>query len=108
MVDYDFADTDRCKCVRPHVLQSDAYEDFDQIVAIMMLVKCLLCVSSSTPRITSDSATTYCQTVIRAGLDIDDITLEALAFAPIKSILVCCRSVVISQVNQGRYVVLDA
>ena len=76
LVDYDFTDTDRCKYVRPRAWQLD--EDFDEIVAFarQMSTMCEFIDAKQSRQIQQQL-----NSIIRAGLDIDDITLEALAFA---------------------------
>ena len=76
LVDYDFVDTDRCKYVQPRAWQLD--EDFDEIVAFarQMSTMCEFIDAKQSRQIQQQL-----NSIIRAGLDIDDITLEALAFA---------------------------
>ena len=76
LVDYNFADTDRCKFVQPRAWQLD--EDFDEIVAFarQMSTMCEFIDAKQSRQIQQQL-----NSIIRAGLDIDDITLEALAFA---------------------------
>tara|TARA_S200002703_G_scaffold589_1_gene1067 strand:- start:335 stop:1237 length:903 start_codon:yes stop_codon:yes gene_type:complete len=69
-------DTDTCKFVMPRCWQID--EDFDEIVAFARQM-------STTCEFLTDKQSRQVQqqlnSIIRAGLDIDDITLDALAFA---------------------------
>ena len=70
------SDTDTCKFVMPRCWQID--EDFDEVIAFARQM-------STTCEFLTDKQSRQVQqqlnSVIRAGLDIDDITLEALAFA---------------------------
>ena len=76
MVDMEiFDDTEYCKFVRPHSWQLD--EDFDEIVgfARQMSSMCVFMTDRQSQQIQQQL-----NSVIRAGLDIDDLTLDALAF----------------------------
>ena len=70
-----FTDTDRCKYVQPRAWQLD--EDFDEIVAFarQMSTICEFIDAKQSRQIQQQL-----NSIIRAGLDIDDITLEALSF----------------------------
>ena len=77
MVDMEiFDDTETCKFVQPRVWQLD--EDFDEVVAFarQMSTMCDFIDAKQSRQIQQQL-----NSIIRAGLDIDDITLEALAFA---------------------------
>ena len=77
MVDMEiFDDTETCKFVQPRVWQID--EDFDEVVAFarQMSTMCDFIDAKQSRQIQQQL-----NSIIRAGLDIDDITLEALAFA---------------------------
>ena len=77
MVDMEiFDDTDTCKFVQPKCWQVD--EDFDEIVAFAKQMS-LMC-EFLTPK-QSQQIQQQLNSVIRAGLDIDDLTMDALAFA---------------------------
>ena len=77
MVDMEiFDDTDTCKFVQPKCWQVD--EDFDEIVAFAKQMS-LMC-EFLTPK-QSQQIQQQLNSVIRAGLDIDDLTQDALAFA---------------------------
>ena len=69
-------DTPYCKFVKPRVWQID--EDFDEIVAFARQMSCM-CEFLTEKQ--SKQVQQQLNSIIRAGLDIDDITLEALAFA---------------------------
>ena len=76
MVDMEiFDDTEYCKFVQPHSWQLD--EDFDEIVgfARQMSSMCVFMTDRQSQQIQQQL-----NSVIRAGLDIDDLTLDALAF----------------------------
>ena len=74
LVDYNFADTDRCKFVKPR-----AYElmkiSMKSCFARQMSTTC-----ESIDAKQSGQIQQQLNSIIRAGLDIDDIGLEALAF----------------------------
>ena len=78
--DYDvfptFTDTDRCKFVQPRAWQLD--KDFSEVVAFarQMSTMCEFIDAKQSRQIQQQL-----NSIIRAGHDIDDITLEALAFA---------------------------
>ena len=77
MVDMEiFDDTDCCKFVKPSAWQID--EDFDEIVAFARQMS-ILCEFVSDKQ--SQQIQQQLNSIIRAGLDIDDLTLDALAFA---------------------------
>ena len=77
MVDMEiFDDTETCKFVQPECWQVD--EDFDEIVAFAKQMS-LMC-EFLTPK-QSQQIQQQLNSVIRAGLDIDDLTQDALAFA---------------------------
>ena len=77
MVDMEiFDDTETCKFVQPRVWQID--EDFDEVVAFARQMS-TLCEFVSDKQ--SQQIQQQLNSIIRAGLDIDDLTLEALAFA---------------------------
>ena len=76
MVDMEiFDDTDCCKFVNPSAWQID--EDFDEIVSFARQMS-MLCEFVSDKQ--SQQIQQQLNSIIRAGLDIDDLTLEALAF----------------------------
>ena len=72
---YPFDDTETCKFVQPDAWQVD--EDFDEIVGFARQMS-TLCEFMSDKQ--SQQIQQQLNSVIRAGLDIDDLTLEALAF----------------------------
>ncbi len=77
MVDMEiFDDTDCCKFVKPKCWQID--EDFDEIVSFARQMS-MLCEFVSDKQ--SQQIQQQLNSIIRAGLDIDDLTLDALAFA---------------------------
>ena len=77
MVDMEiFDDTDCCKFVNPSAWQID--EDFDEIVSFARQMS-MLCEFVSDKQ--SQQIQQQLNSIIRAGLDIDDLTLDALAFA---------------------------
>ena len=77
MVDMEiFDDTETCKFVQPRAWQID--EDFDEVVAFARQMS-TLCEFVSDKQ--SQQIQQQLNSIIRAGLDIDDLTLEALAFA---------------------------
>ena len=73
---YEFEDTESCKFVKPDAWQLD--EDFDEIVGFARQMSCM-CVFMSDKQ--SQQVKQQLNSVIRAGLDIDELTLDALAFA---------------------------
>ena len=73
---YQFDDTETCKFVQPECWQVD--EDFDEIVAFAKQMSCM-CEFLSPKQ--SQQVQQQLNSVIRAGLDIDDLTMDALAFA---------------------------
>ena len=77
MVDMEiFDDTDTCKFVQPKCWQVD--EDFDEVVAFAKQMSCM-CEFLSPKQ--SKQVQQQLNSVIRAGLVIDDLTMDALAFA---------------------------
>ena len=77
MVDMEiFDDTDTCKFVQPECWQVD--EDFDEVVAFAKQMSCMC--EFLNPK-QSQQVQQQLNSVIRAGLDIDDLTMDALAFA---------------------------
>ena len=77
MVDMEiFDDTDTCKFVQPEAWQVD--EDFDEVVAFARQMS-TLCEFMSDKQ--SQQIQQQLNSIIRAGLVIDELTLEALAFA---------------------------
>jgi hypothetical protein len=77
MVDMEiFNDTETCKFVQPVAWQVD--EDFDEVVAFARQMSCMC--EFLTPK-QSQQVQQQLNSVIRAGLDIDDLTMDALAFA---------------------------
>ena len=77
MVDMEiFDDNDYVKFVQPKCWQVD--EDFDEIVAFVKQMSCM-CEFLSPKQ--SQQVQQQLNSVIRAGLDIDDLTMDALAFA---------------------------
>ena len=77
MVDMEvFDDTETCKFVQPRAWQID--EDFAEIVGFARQMS-TLCEFVSDKQ--SQQIQQQLNSIIRAGLDIDDLTLEALAFA---------------------------
>ena len=77
MVDMEiFDDTDTCKFVQPECWQVD--EDFDEVVAFAKQMSCM-CEFMSDKQ--SQQVQQQINSVIRAGLVIDDLTLDAIAFA---------------------------
>ena len=77
MVDMEvFDDTETCKFVQPDAWQVD--EDFDEVVAFAKQMSCM-CEFMSDKQ--SQQVQQQLNSVIRAGLVIDDLTLDALAFA---------------------------
>ena len=75
-IDFCLADTPRCKFIQPKAYMFD--EDFAEIVAFTKQMS-LMC-EFLTPK-QSQQIQQQLNSVIRAGLDIDDLTLDALAFA---------------------------
>ena len=73
---YIITDTPYCKFVKPRVWQID--EDFDEIVAFARQMSTLC--EFVTPK-QSQQIQQQLNSVIRAGLDIDELTQDALAFA---------------------------
>ena len=73
---FDFDDTESCKFVQPDAWQVD--EDFDEVVAFAKQMSCM-CEFLSDKQ--SQQVQQQLNSVIRAGLDIDDLTMDALAFA---------------------------
>ena len=73
---YQFDDTETCKFVQPECWQVD--EDFDEVVAFAKQMSCMC--EFLTPK-QSQQIQQQLNSVIRAGLDIDDLTMDALAFA---------------------------
>ena len=73
---YQFDDTETCKFVQPECWQVD--EDFDEVVAFAKQMSCM-CEFLSPKQ--SQQVQQQLNSVIRAGLDIDDLTMDALAFA---------------------------
>ena len=73
---YPFDDTEYVKFVQPECWQVD--EDFDEIVAFAKQMSCM-CEFLSDKQ--SQQVQQQLNSIIRAGLDIDDLTLDALAFA---------------------------
>ena len=73
---YPFDDTEYVKFVQPECWQVD--EDFDEIVAFAKQMSCM-CEFMSDKQ--SQQVQQQLNSIIRAGLDIDDLTLDALAFA---------------------------
>ena len=71
-----FDDTELCKFVKPDCWEID--EDFDEIVAFARQMSSMC--EFVTPK-QSQQIQQQLNSVIRAGLDIDDLTLDALAFA---------------------------
>ena len=71
-----FDDTESCKFVKPDCWEID--EDFDEIVAFARQMS-TLCEFVSDKQ--SQQIQQQLNSIIRAGLDIDDLTLDALAFA---------------------------
>ena len=77
MVDMEiFDDTDTCKFVQPECWQVD--EDFDEVVAFAKQMSCMC--EFLNPK-QSKQVQQQLNSVIRAGLDIDDLTMDAIAFA---------------------------
>jgi len=77
MVDMEiFDDNDYVKFVQPKCWQID--EDFDEIVAFAKQMSCMC--EFLNPK-QSQQVQQQLNSVIRAGLDIDDLTMDALAFA---------------------------
>ena len=77
MVDMEiFDDNEYVKFVQPDAWQVD--EDFDEVVAFAKQMSCM-CEFLSDKQ--SQQVQQQLNSVIRAGLDIDELTLEALAFA---------------------------
>ena len=77
MVDMEiFDDNDYVKFVQPKCWQVD--EDFDEIVAFAKQMSCMC--EFLNPK-QSQQVQQQLNSVIRAGLDIDDLTMDALAFA---------------------------
>ena len=72
---YEFEDTESCKFVKPDAWQLD--EDFEEIVGFARQMS-MLCEFMSDKQ--SQQIQQQLNSVIRAGLDIDDLTIEALAF----------------------------
>ena len=72
---YPFDDTESCKFVQPDVWQID--EDFDEIVGFARQMS-MLCEFMSDKQ--SQQIQQQLNSIIRAGLVIDELTLEALAF----------------------------
>jgi len=75
-IDFYLPDTPRCKFIQPEAEMLD--EDFTEIVAFTKQMS-LMC-EFLTPK-QSQQIQQQLNSVIRAGLDIDDLTLDALAFA---------------------------
>jgi len=75
-IDFRLADTPRCKFIQPKAYMFD--EDFTEIVAFTRQMSCMC--EFLTPK-QSQQIQQQLNSVIRAGLDIDDLTLDALAFA---------------------------
>ena len=73
---YPFDDTETCKFVQPGAWQID--EDFEEIVGFARQMS-TMCEFMSDKQ--SQQIQQQLNSIIRAGLDIDDLTLEALAFA---------------------------
>ena len=73
---YPFDDTEYVKFVQPDAWQID--EDFEEIVAFAKQMSCM-CEFLSDKQ--SQQVQQQLNSIIRAGLDIDDLTLDALAFA---------------------------
>ena len=73
---FTITDTPYCKFVKPRVWQID--EDFDGIVAFARQMSCM-CEFLTEKQ--SKQVQQQLNSIIRAGLDIDDLTFEALAFA---------------------------
>ena len=73
---YPFDDTEYVKFVQPECWQVD--EDFDEIVAFAKQMSCM-CEFMSDKQ--SQQVQQQLNSIIRAGLDIDDLTMDALAFA---------------------------
>ena len=73
---YPFDDTDYVKFVQPDAWQVD--EDFDEVVAFAKQMSCM-CEFMSDKQ--SKQVQQQLNSIIRAGLDIDDLTMDALAFA---------------------------
>ena len=73
---YQFDDTETCKFVQPECWQVD--EDFYEVVAFAKQMSCMC--EFLTPK-QSQQIQQQLNSVIRAGLDIDDLTMDALAFA---------------------------
>ena len=73
---FTITDTPYCKFVKPRVWQID--EDFDGIVAFARQMSCM-CEFLTEKQ--SKQVQQQLNSIIRAGLDIDDLTQEALAFA---------------------------
>ena len=73
---FTITDTPYCKFVKPRVWQID--EDFDGIVAFARQMSCM-CEFLTDKQ--SKQVQQQLNSIIRAGLDIDDLTQEALAFA---------------------------
>ena len=73
---YSFDDTETCKFVQPDAWQVD--EDFDEIVAFarQMSMVCEFMTDKQSKQVQQQL-----NSVIRAGLVIDDLTMDALAFA---------------------------
>ena len=77
MVDMEiFDDTETCKFVQPDAWQVD--EDFDEVVAFARQMSCM-CEFLSDKQ--SKQVQQQLNSIIRAGLVIDDLTMDALAFA---------------------------
>ena len=77
MVDMEiFVDNDYVKFVQPKCWQVD--EDFDEIVAFAKQMSCMC--EFLNPK-QSQQVQQQLNSIIRAGLDIDDLTMDALAFA---------------------------
>ena len=73
---FTITDTPYCKFVKPRVWQID--EDFDEVVAFARQMSCM-CEFLTDKQ--SKQVQQQLNSIIRAGLDIDDLTQEALAFA---------------------------
>ena len=73
---YPFDDTEYVKFVQPDAWQVD--EDFDEVVAFAKQMSCM-CEFLSDKQ--SQQVQQQLNSIIRAGLDIDDLTMDALAFA---------------------------
>ena len=73
---FTITDTPYCKFVKPRVWQID--EDFDGIVAFARQMSCM-CEFLTDKQ--SKQVQQQLNSIIRAGLDIDDLTMDALAFA---------------------------